>query len=298
MPGGRHRRRPVHNDAVNQRDDRVLPATRALAWFIVPFLLVAFVVLFGYPDDTGRLFAWPIRPRMTPMVLGSVYLGGAYFFLRTATSKAWHRVQAGFVPVGTFATLMGVATGIHWDRFTHDHLAFWLWAGLYFTTPFLVFAAWAANRRRDPPATAADIRLSPVSRAAIGATAALSVATCTALFVAPGRMIPLWPWTLTPLTARVMGAIFSLGIGGFLVVADGRWSAAKVMFEVQGFMLVLFLGAGLASRNDIDFSKPLTRTLIPGLGITLLAGTALYLRMERQGHARTAGAGRFSRHGL
>lgn len=217
---------------------------------------MAFVVLFGYPDDTERLFAWPIRPRMTPMVLGSVYLGGAYFFLRTATSEAWHRVKAGFVPVGTFATLMAIATVVHWDRFTHDHVAFWLWAGLYFTTPFLVFAAWAANRHQDPAATGDDLRLSPISRAAIGVTGALAVATCTALFGAPGRMIPLWPWILTPLTARVMGAIFSLGVGGFFVAADGRWSAAKVMLEVQDVMLVLFLVAGLASHNDIDFSKP------------------------------------------
>ncbi len=53
-----------------ERDDRVLPATRALSIAIIPFLVVAFVVLFLYPDDTERLFAWPIRPRMTPMVLG------------------------------------------------------------------------------------------------------------------------------------------------------------------------------------------------------------------------------------
>lgn len=285
-------------EPVGEPDDRVLPATRVLAWFIFPFLVVAFVVLYGYPDDTERLFAWPIRPRMTPMVLGSVYLGGAYFFVRTATSRGWHRVQAGFVPVGTFATLMGIATVLHWDRFTHDHVAFWLWAGLYFTTPFLVFAAWAANRDHDPPATGEDLQLSRISRAALGVTGALAVATCTTLFIAPGTLIPWWPWILTPLTARVMGAIFSLGIGGFLVAADGRWSAAKVMFEVQGVMFVLFLVAGFASRNDIDLSKPLTRTLIPGLGITLLGGTTLYLRMERRARARSALSGNSSRHGV
>ncbi len=42
---------------MTERDDKVLPATRALSIFIIPFLLVAFVVLFGYPDDTKRLFA-------------------------------------------------------------------------------------------------------------------------------------------------------------------------------------------------------------------------------------------------
>ena len=102
---------------------------------------------------------------MTPMILASVYLGGAYFFLRAATARQWHTVKGGFVPVGTFATLMGVATILHWGKFTHSHVAFWLWAGLYFTTPFLVFGVWWANRRRDVPGTSAELLIPvPVSR--------------------------------------------------------------------------------------------------------------------------------------
>ena len=50
---------------------------------------------------------------MTPMILASVYLGGANFFLRAATARQWHTVKSGFVPVGTFATLTGVATILH-----------------------------------------------------------------------------------------------------------------------------------------------------------------------------------------
>lgn len=60
----------------------MLPTTRALSAFIVPFLIVAFAVLYGWPGETGRLFAWTISPTMTPMVLGAVYIGGAYFFVR------------------------------------------------------------------------------------------------------------------------------------------------------------------------------------------------------------------------
>ena len=66
----------------NVRDDRVLALTRWVSLVIIPFLVVAFVVLVPWPSDTGRLFAWQIKPTLTSMVLGSVYLGGAYFFLR------------------------------------------------------------------------------------------------------------------------------------------------------------------------------------------------------------------------
>ena len=57
--------------------DRVLPITRALSIVIIPFLLVAFVLLYFWPsaDDTARLFAWRITPGFTSMLLAAVYLG-------------------------------------------------------------------------------------------------------------------------------------------------------------------------------------------------------------------------------
>jgi len=67
--------------------DRIVWQTRLLAAVIVPFLVVAFVILYLRPEETGRLFAWPISPWMTSFVLASAYLGGAYFFVRVATGR-------------------------------------------------------------------------------------------------------------------------------------------------------------------------------------------------------------------
>ena len=50
------------------------------------------------------------------MMLGSAYLGGAYFFLRAGASTSWPAVKAGFPPVIVFASLMGVATVAHWGQ--------------------------------------------------------------------------------------------------------------------------------------------------------------------------------------
>src|ERR1700742_975104 len=88
-----------------ERDDRVLPLTRGVAWFIVPFLVVAFSVLWPVPTDTDALFAWHIVPTVTPMILGSAYLGGAYFFVRAGRATQWQAIKGGFVPVAIFATL-------------------------------------------------------------------------------------------------------------------------------------------------------------------------------------------------
>jgi hypothetical protein len=267
-------------DPGSVRDDRVLPVTRWLSVAIIPFLVVAFAVLYPFPHDTGRLFAWPVRPTLTPMILASVYLGGAYFFLRAAMAEQWHTVKGGFVPVGTFATLMGVATILHWGKFTHAHVAFWLWAGLYFTTPLLVFGVWWANRRRDLPAAGAELLIPVRVSRVIAVLGALSVLTALFLFVFPGPAAVVWPWMLTPLTARVMGAIFALGIAGLGAPADRRWSSARILLQVAGLMLALILAAGARASGELDPSNAMTWLIGFGFAAVLAAIAVMYARMR------------------
>lgn len=262
------------------RDDAVLRPTRALSAFIVPFLVVAFVVLYGFPRDTDHLFAWTIKPPMTPMTLGAVYLGGAYFFVRAYRATVWHTVKGGFVAVGTFASLMGVATILHWDRFNHSHVAFWLWAGLYFTTPFLVWGVWWANRRRGTVAAPGDLLLPPAARVVMGFTSAVAVAAGLFLFLAPLRAVDVWPWALTPLTSRVLGAVFMLGIAGLGVVTDARWSAARIMLQVQVFMLTLILIAGARAHDNFDGGNAMTWLLLGGFLAAVASAAVLSAVMD------------------
>lgn len=271
------------------RDDRVLPTTRLLSAVIIPFLVVAFVVLYGFPDDTERLFAWTINPSMTPMTLGGVYLGGAYFFVRATRAPHWHSLKAGFVSVATFASLMGVATVLHWDRFNHSHVAFWLWAGLYFTTPFLVLGAWLANRRTEPPAAADDLFLPGAARLVIGALGLLAVGVGLMLFLLPAQAIDLWPWAITPLTSRVLGAIFMLGLAGLGVFVDSRWSAARLMVQVSSVMMALILAAAARAHRDLDGSNPMTWLLLGGFAATLVGAVALSRSMDARARRRAAG---------
>jgi hypothetical protein len=219
------------------------------------------------------------------MTLGSVYLGGAYFFARAFRAHAWHTVKAGFVAVGTFASLMGVATLLHWDRFNHTHVAFWLWTGLYFTTPFLVWGVWLANRRRDTHAGSDELLLPPVARLVMGATGAVAVVAGTVLFLLPQRAIDVWPWQLTPLTSRVLGAVFMLGIAALGVITDARWSAARLMLQVQVFMLTLILVAAARAHADFDTSRPMTWLFLAGFLAALVSAAVLSVTMD----ARDAG---------
>ncbi len=258
----------------------MLPATRALSAFIVPFLVVAFVVLYGFPNDTERLFAWKIAPPMTATTLAAVYLGGAYFFVRAFQAAQWHTVKAGFVAVGSFASLMGVATVLHWDRFNHGHVAFWLWAGLYFTTPFLVWGVWAANRRRATVAGADDVLVTPAVRSVMAGTGLLAVAVGLFLFLLPSQAADVWPWTLTPLTARVLGAVFMLGIATTGVLTDPRWSAARLMLQVQVFMLTLILIAAARAHRAFDASDVMTWLLLGGFVAAVASAAVLLVTLD------------------
>jgi hypothetical protein len=261
-------------------DDRVLRTTQVVSAVIIPFLVLAFVVLWGWPGDTGRLFAWPIKPPLTAMLLGSVYLGGAYFFARAVRATRWHTIKGGFPPVATFATLMGIATILHWAKFTHSHVAFWLWAGLYFTTPFLIAGVWIVNRRFEDRATGYEVLVPEAMARAVGAIGVLASVMSAFLFLFPRAAIDLWPWTLTPLTARVMGAIFALGLAAVGAFTERRWSAYRLMIQVEIVMLVLILGAGVRAAADWDPSNVLTWLFAGGFTGVLVASVALYVRME------------------
>ncbi len=278
---GRAAGAPPRNAGAVPSDDAVLPATRWLAGLIIPFLAVAFVVLYPFPGSTRQWFAWEIKPTITPMVLGAAYLGGVWFFARAVTARSWHHIKVGFVPVALFAASLGVATILHWGKFNHDHVAFWLWAGLYFTTPFVVAAVWWRNRARERPAEPDEARLPRVTHWAAGATGLAAPALGLVLFVVPEQAARFWPWAITPLTGRVLGAVLMLGVAGLGLYLDPRRSTARIMLEVATVMLGLMLIAGVRARSEIAGDRPLTWLLAIGLA-AVLAGSAWFTFGERR----------------
>jgi len=194
--------------------------------------------------------------------------------------QEWHRVEGGFISVGMFASLMGIATIIHWGKFVHENVAFWLWAGLYFTTPFIIFAVWALNQREEAEGTPDDLVLSPGTTMIIGVLGIAAVASCIFLFLFPRTASHVWPWKLSDLTARVMGAIFALGVAGVGAFTDNRWSSARILLQVEGFMLALILVAAVRAHGEFDTSRPLTWVFGAGFLCLAITTAILYARMN------------------
>ncbi len=252
---------------LDDNHDHVLLISRVLAAIIVPILVAAFIMLYLFPNDTGRLFAWPVKPPMSAMMLGATYIGGAYFFTRVVFTRQWHKVRLGFLPVSTFACILGISTLLHWDKFTHGHISFELWALLYFTLPFVIPVVWYLNQRavqgRIP---AAEQSLSRGLRLAIGCVGAVLSASSAILLIFPEVMIPVWPWSLSSLTARVMAAMFALpGLVGLGVAKDGHWSSASIIFQAQGLSVLLFLVAIVRALDEIQWRQWGSWTFLVGL---------------------------------
>jgi hypothetical protein len=269
-----------------ERDDRVLRQTRVLGAVIVPFLVVAFALLYLFPSDTQHWFAWEIHPRMTPLLMGAGYIAGGYFFVRVVFEQRWHRIHLGFLPITAFTIFMAIATFNHLDRFNHDHVAFWLWTGLYVFTPVLVPLAWLANRRTDPGTPEPDEqRLGPTVRNVLLAIGTVQSAVALALLLSPSTMIDHWPWQLSPLTAQVLGGWFALpGVVALMMGFDGRPSAIRITLESQVIGIGLILLGAARAWSDFDTGNGLTYVFVGGLA-ALLVGLGVLAALVRPAHA-------------
>jgi hypothetical protein len=274
------------------RDDRTLPFTQIVAAVVVPFLVLAFVILYFFPQRTGQHFAWPIQPNMTAMFMGAGYIGGAWLFVNAILGRPWHRVAPGFPPVTAFTVAMLLATILHWDRFSHDRPGFILWFGLYLVTPFLVPFVWWRNRPADPGAAeSSDPTVPAMARYGLLMLGLLILAVAVAGFASPSWLIRMWPWNLSPLTARVMGGWFSLlGVGGIVISRDRRWSAWKVGLQAIGLWHVLVVIA--AFLNPADFRDGLLNWYLVSVVLVLIGMVALAIWMGRQQTNRQLQAGR------
>jgi len=262
-----------------QTDDRILPVTRIVAMIVVPFLWLAFLILFFRPDSTGDQFAWAIKPHMTAMYMGAGYLGGSWLFINAIAGRRWHRIAGGFLPITTFTWFMLMATLLHWDRFS-DNLGFILWLILYLVTPFLVPALWNYNRKTDsgnPEEN--DILVSPVVMLILKLLAGGSLIYVVSGFINPEILISTWPWVLTPLTARVMcGWIALLGVGAFSMSTERRWSGWKVPLESIAIWHILVLVA--VWMTPADFPGGIINWYTIAIGVMVIGIFIFYPIME------------------
>ena len=278
-------------------EGQMLRATRWASLVVFAILVPALVILWGLPDRTADAWAWTIEPDLTPIFLGAGYGAGAYFFLRTFLSQQFHPSAAGIFGAGFFAMFMLVATLIHWDRFNHGDaplvgaLVFYGWVIVYIVSPIVMLALWWRNRRTDSGEPAPDEAIVPgwIRRTA-QAVAAGALVVAAVFFVVPEKASDVWPWDLTPLTARVLASFTAqVGVGALLLSLDRRWSAWKLIVQTFFVATVLLLVGAARAWRDFDTDNVMTYVYLCGLVGADIALLLLYRSMTRQEKALRGG---------
>lgn len=200
-------------------------------FYYVAVLLVATVGVFTFvlSTETERLFAWPINPPLTAAFLGANYWAAFFLALFSAREQIWVRGRVTYAVSVVFTSLTLLATLLHLDKFTFDNVNGWLWVIVYVAVPPLLLFLLARQLREpgiDPPRTVLiEHLLLPV----IGLQALVVLVIGVALWITPSTADTLWPWALTPLTARATGAwLLALAAGFGVTLWERDWLRIRV----------------------------------------------------------------------
>jgi hypothetical protein len=185
-----------------------------LRWFFgvsAGLAVIAGIELFVAAPDTDRFFSWTIDPPLTAAFMGAAYWAACVLLAWAAWQPDWTRARTALPPVFTIALLLLTATLIHLDRFHHDlYGRFWL-VVYVIVVPLLAYLIWAQMKDSGPAPPPAR-PLEGWLRVALCGQAAVLVVFGVLLFAAPVAMHSIWPWPLSPLTGRAIGA-FLCGFG-------------------------------------------------------------------------------------
>jgi hypothetical protein len=245
-------------------DALLASAVRIILRAAAVLVFLAGVQLFVFPRRTDEYFAWTIASPMTAVFLGASYWSAVGLELAASRSRTWAGARIALPAVFVFTVLTLIVTLLHLELF---HLGTDVpfrtrsvavaWVLVYTVVPVLMIVAHRAQRGIGFAVPVA-LGLPGVVRAVLVLLAAVLLGLGTALLLAPEWAEGAWPWALTPLTGRAVGAwLVGLGVAAAHArVLDDRRSLRPlaitgVLFGVlQGVALLRYgeeLDGGLAT---------------------------------------------------
>lgn len=188
--------------------------------------VIAGLVLFLFPTQTASYFAWAIKNPLTSVFMGANYFGGVGAIWAMKTNK-WSVARVLAPGIFVFAITQLFATWLHIPIFNWSHPVAWAWLAVYLGSPLLVVVvSIQMERHYYPPSFPRGFlpRAFPAVTLAIAATGlvvGLSLWVWPSVFSpdAVAGAVPWWPWSLTPLTARVIGGWYLASAALFAVLS-------------------------------------------------------------------------------
>jgi hypothetical protein len=218
--------------------------------------LLAGIQLFVLPDHTEEYFAWTIGTRSSAAFLGAFYWGAAAVAVVSLRRAQWARARVGLYGLIAFFWITLVTTFLHLDRFhlgdggSAARIAAWAWLLVYLVLPPLATAAVVLPRRMGGTDPAALMPMRGWHRAALLVLGTGLLAIAVILFTSPTAASGIWPWDLTPLTARASSA-WVVGLAVILVTMAWEGDLERVIPAAVGIgALPVLLGIALGRLAD------------------------------------------------
>ena len=236
--------------------------------------VVAGPILWLFPAQTASYFAWTIKHPLTPIFMGANYFGGIGAVWAILINR-WSVARVLVPGIYVFAVTQLLATLLHIPIFNWAHPVAWAWLFVYLTSPGAAALVYVLGQRHYQPPPAQP-RLPLIFNLGLLALAAVSLVVGVALILwpalvasaNPASVVAWWPWSLTALTARVVGGWYLAAATLQLTLATQRTiDAARI--GLFGLMVVTFFQMLGALRFVGAFDGP---TLAAGLYLLNVVG--------------------------
>jgi hypothetical protein len=248
-------------------------------WLAVEVLFgVAAVLAIGLsPAETRTNFAWPIQPVVMAATLGAFYITSAPLFLLPLFAKRWEMIRAMILPAALFSTVQLIATFLHWDKFSVGTLPFYVWFASYLLPPPIFVAAYLWHQRQAGSRSAAANEPIPawLNRLLVICGSMLTIGAIL-VFLFPSLLIPIFPWQLTPLTARSLsGWLIAVGTIMLWISRENDQTRARLATPILILILPAVLLQILRFADQVNWGNPILWLILLLFGVVGFCG--LYL---------------------
>jgi hypothetical protein len=230
--------------------------------------VVAGPILWLFPEQTATYFAWTIKHPLTPIFMGANYFGGIGAVWAILTNR-WSVARVLVPGIFVFAVTQLLATLLHVPIFNWAHPVAWAWLFVYLSSPGAAALVYILGQRNyHPPAPSRPLlplifNLGLLAMAVVSLVVGVGLILWPALFSSqsPADVVAWWPWSLTPLTARVIGGWYLAAATLQLTLAWQR-SIDTARVGLFGLMVVTFLQVVGALRYGGAFDGPVLSAML------------------------------------
>ncbi|MBA3471172.1 MAG: hypothetical protein H0T53_16170 [Herpetosiphonaceae bacterium] len=267
------------------------PLTQGMRRMLFTASFLVFTVgipLFLLTSRTDFFFAWTIQSQLTAAFLGGAYWASFVLEFMAARERYWSHARCAVPAVVAFTALTLIVTLLHIDKFHFNvpslftRVGTWVWLAVYASVPIIMGLLTVFQLRVPGSSPPRQYPLPQWMRVILMINATVLILLGIAFLIAPTAVMPLWPWALTALTARAIGAwLVGLGIAAAHEVWENDFLRGRPVMVSSVVFSLLQIIALVRYPNEPDWGHPAMWIYLLFLANFLVVGIGGW-RMRRQ----------------